>query len=74
MDEHGPRAVVDTPTVLVESYVGWLNEVDDALGDVGVAGRRVRDGKEFLWESVEIVNRPRRAHGGDGRYVHEPMS
>jgi len=53
--EDRPRAVVDAPTVLIESDVRGLDDVNDALRDRWFAGRGILDGKEFLG-SRKVVN------------------
>src|ERR1700735_3200310 len=73
VDQYRPGAVVDSPTVLVEPDVGRFHDVDDALGDRGLAGRAILDGEELGREAVEVVDRARHLHGRDGGDVDVPV-
>ena len=47
VDEDGPRPVIDPPAVGVEADPGRLNELDDLLGELRVAGSWVLNGEQL---------------------------
>ena len=73
VDQHRPGAVVDAPAVDIGADPGGVDHVAHLVGQLGQARRRVLDVEQRLREPVEVVDRPRPRHGGDGGGVDVPV-
>ena len=73
MHQDRPGAVIDAPAVEVGSHPRRLDHVGDLVGERGQSGCRVLHVEEFRREPVEIVDRPRIGHRGDGGRVDVPV-
>lgn len=73
VQQHRPRAVVDSPAVLVGADPGRVHDVADLVGQLGQARSRVVDVEQLLREAVEVVDGAGAGHGGHGRRVDVPV-
>ena len=72
MHEYGPGSVVQPPA-LVQLDRCRIQQLGDALRQLGRARRRVLDAIQLARKAAEIMNRSRALHGRHGHLRHVPM-
>jgi hypothetical protein len=58
MGQNRPGAVIKSPLVSAEAYPMRFHYFRDLESQIRIAGRRIIEPEELLWEPVKIVNGP----------------